>query len=212
MTLEELKTGMLKRPKDFMYWGELDLSVWGFAPIGKHRDSDLIDESNFDGVLAELRRVSGKSVQVMHANHWACGWYDYIMVRVTATKTMNRLLELINQLADYPVLDEDDLSRREYECACNAYDAWARYDVSKLVEQEGIKALLNSDGDYDPSEEDEQKVRELVTDAIMDYDSSECIYDSATLIDTLYEAFPEKNETEDDSTLTFDFSEGNPDD
>lgn len=190
MTLAELKAGMLKRPSDFAYYGNLDLSVWGFAPIGRHRDSDLLTLSNFDTALAILRKVSGKSVEVMHTSHWAVGWYDHVMVRVTAKKTMQALLEICDRLDNYPVLDEEDWSMREYEQACEAYDAWARHDVAKLAQDKGIKILLDEDGDYDPAPKDEETVKSLVADAIMDYNPSEGSYSDEHLAELLAEAFP----------------------
>ena len=194
MTLEELKVGMLKRPKDFAYFGDLDLSVWGFAPFGKHRDSDLLAQSNFDFALAALRGVSGKSVEVMHTSHCLVGWYDHVMVRTTAKKTMAKVLEICNRLENYPVLDEDDWSRREYEEACDAYDSWAKDDVSKLVEDTGIKALLDGNGYYDPKPEDEETVKSLVAHAILDYNPSEGSYSDDSLRDMMREAFPEQRE------------------
>jgi hypothetical protein len=191
MNLDELKEEMLKRPHDFTYWGELDLDVWGFAPIGKHRDSDLLALSNFDTALKELRKVSGKSVQVMHTNHWAVGWYDHIMVRVTAKQTMQKLLDIVHALDDYLVLDEEDLSRREYEQACDAYDRWARYDVAKLAEERGIKILLDEDGYYAPKPEDEETVKGLVAKAILDHNPVEGKYREERLAKLLVEAFLE---------------------
>jgi hypothetical protein len=189
MTLEELKAGMLKRPKDFAYYGELDLSVWGFAPFGMHRDSDLLTQSNFAFVVRELRRVSGKSVEVMHTSHWAVGWYDHVMVRTTAPKTMEKLLELYERHDNYPVLDEEDLWEREREQADGAYETWAKWDVGKLVEAAGIEPLLDSDGDYDPKPEDEETVAATVSRAILDHDSGEGTFDDTDLVGMLREAF-----------------------
>jgi hypothetical protein len=189
MDMETLKAGMLKRPDSFAYFGELDLSVWGFAPIGVHRDSDLITQSNFDTALKELRGVSGKSVQVMHTTHWAVGWYDHVMVRTTAKKTMEKVLEICNRLDNYPVLDEEDLSRREVEQADGAYDNWARYDVARMCEKAGIKRLLDSDGDYDPTEADEETVKSLVAEAILDYDPIQGSYSDESLIRMIAEVF-----------------------
>jgi len=204
MTLEELKAGMLERPKDFAYWGNLDLSVWGFAPFGQHRDSDLLTQSNFDAAVKELRSVSGKSVQIMHVNHWAVGWYDHVMVRTTATKTMAKVLELCERLDNYPALDEDDWSNREYEQACDAYDNWAKHDVGKLAEEAGIKALLDEDGYYDPKPEDEEAIKSLVAHAILDYNPSEGSYNYDSLRDMMREAFPEQQQ--EDATLILDLT------
>lgn len=191
MEMNDLIKGMLKKQSDFAYYGDLDLSVWGFAPIGVHRDSDLMTQSNFAYALKELRKVSYKSVEVMHTSHCLVGWYDHLMVRVTAKKTMERLMEIVERLEDYPVLDEDDLSNREYEQACNAYDSWARSDVAKAIEEAGIERLLDGDGYYDPSDEDEETVKNLLVDNILEHDSFEGTYDMPKLISAIEEAFKE---------------------
>ena len=201
MDMQELKEGMLKRPRDFAYFGDLDLNVWGFAPFGKHRDSDLLQESNFDVALKELKRVSGKSVEVMHTNHWAVGWYDHIMVRTTAKKTMEKVLELCNRLDNYPILNEEDYSEREFNQACDAYDQWARSSVAQIAQENEIARLLDEEGDYDPRPEDEEQVKSIVAHAIMDYDSAEGTYRDSDLIQMLVEAFPPLDPEADTLTL-----------
>ena len=122
LNFDDFKKEMLKRPGSFAYWGDLDLSVWGFAPFSQHRDSDLLTQSNHAYVLKELRKISPQSVQVMQCNHWAVGWIDHVMVRTTAIKTMERLYEIYEKSESYAVLDEDDFCRRECEQAAEAYD------------------------------------------------------------------------------------------
>jgi hypothetical protein len=105
-------------------------------------------------------------------------------------KTMYKLYELEDKIADYCILDEDDLGSREYEQACKAYDNYAKYDLGKQVEEAGIAALLDYDGDFDPTEEQEATLRELVCDAIMEYDSLNGSYRDETLLKMIAEAFP----------------------
>jgi hypothetical protein len=203
MTYEEMKEGMLERPKDFAYFGDLDLSVWGFSPFGKHRDSDLLAESNFDYVLAALRRVSANSVEVMRTSHWLVGWYEHIMVRTTAKKTMALLYELFERYNNYIVLNEDDLARRECEQANAAYDGWARAEVAWFAENEKITHLLDHNGHYDPTPEDEELIRYIVSDAIMDYDPGTGAYRDSDLLEALREMFSELREVEQVEVLDF---------
>lgn len=188
LTFDEMKTEMLKKRDSFAYFGDLDLKVWGFAPFGTHRDADLVTESNHAYVLKELRKVSGKSVQIMQCSHWAVGYCDHIMVRTTATKTMERLYELYERSEDYAVLDDEDFSRRECEQAAAAYDQWAMWDVSKMCEAAEVTMLLDGDGDFDPTPEQEDTLRGLVADAILNHGSDNS-YDDKYLRESIEAEF-----------------------
>jgi len=83
-------------------------------PVSRTRDSDLLTESNFDAALKALGGES-KSVQVHRFGHWGPGWFEIILISPRATKKLAIAEELICSLSDYPVLDEEDNSRREYE-------------------------------------------------------------------------------------------------
>src|SRR5262245_41147296 len=87
----------------------------------RNRDSRLLEESNAEAIDRELGPLfkSGDIVPEHHG-HWACGWIDGYAIRVyddtgAITPAFRRWCELCEQLADYPVLDEEDYSRREYE-------------------------------------------------------------------------------------------------
>jgi len=55
-------------------------------------------------------------VEVHRFGHWACGWFEIILVRpdTNAAKTAE---EIEAALADYPILDECDHSEREMGAA-----------------------------------------------------------------------------------------------
>ena len=65
--------------------------------------------------------VPGRRSDVVaeHHHHWACGWVDGYSIRVfrrgRITKAFRTYHALAERLADYPILDESDYSRREYE-------------------------------------------------------------------------------------------------
>lgn len=97
---------------------------------------------------------------VMTSSHWACGWVDTLMVRVylnpehtgdeadeeeVYTPEFLKAYELREQLANYPVLDEEDYSEREtqdtYDTLVSCYhvpeeNAWAA--VSYLNEYHDV--------------------------------------------------------------------------
>ena len=85
-----------------------------------HRDSGLIDLSNSEAIERELTPFIKKGdVVAEHHNHWACGWIDGYSIRVYRrghiTRAFRTYHQIAQRLADYPILDEEDYSRREYE-------------------------------------------------------------------------------------------------
>lgn len=87
-----------------------------------HRDSGLLDQSNASVIEKTLEPFTkGDEPEVVFESHfhWAVGHIDGFSIRVyrngeisDAYRTYRRLQE---RIADYPVLDEDDYSGREYE-------------------------------------------------------------------------------------------------
>lgn len=87
-----------------------------FVGLSRTRDSDPLEESNFHCFLA---MIGGESLTVksVRESHWACGWIEWIAIHKQDTKALELADELVGNLADYPILDEDDLFRRESELA-----------------------------------------------------------------------------------------------
>lgn len=108
----------------------------GFSPDGDYiivsrtRDSNCLEESNYFTAFNSLKRVAEPFrtppeapneiwrdwVYDFRAGHWACGWVEYLLVRADAPdEILEAAGEIVCSLADYPVLDEEDLSEREVE-------------------------------------------------------------------------------------------------
>ena len=101
------------------------------AGVGQSRDSDELEQSNFAVMLRELGYPSSETVLVVCESHWAVGWVEWIAIHQddhTALETANRL---IGKLADYPVLDEMDLSEREWNAQC---ETWHNYSLRDRIE------------------------------------------------------------------------------
>lgn len=92
------------------YSGE-DYSQFYTGPT-RHRDSNELDNSNFEAALKELGGES-PSVVVAHSGHWAVGWVEQILVHPRAKKKCLILADIKRRLEEYPVLNEDDYSERE---------------------------------------------------------------------------------------------------
>ena len=106
----------------FHHWAREGLENkwdWLILPTTRNRDSDLLSESNFTVALRELGG-EGDKVEVHRMGHWACGYYEIIIVHPDLTSTAE---EIESALAVYPVLDNMHFSELEYEAA---YEDWGR--------------------------------------------------------------------------------------
>jgi hypothetical protein len=92
-----------------------------------NRDSDCLDKSNEAHILAALAPClgsldDGDMCEFQSHNHWAVGHVDGIVIRCVdeqgePTWAFRKLHELAENLDTYPVLDDEDFSRREHEAA-----------------------------------------------------------------------------------------------
>lgn len=85
-----------------------------------HRDSDIINESNYQTlkkIFIDLPGVIERS-----ANHWAVGWVEYLLIHEKEHDTLVKGEYYLGQLKDYPILDEDDFSNRDYDLVCQYAD------------------------------------------------------------------------------------------
>lgn len=86
--------------------------------LSRNRDSGLLDNSNFESGLKALGGES-KEVQVHRFGHWACGWFELILIEPTANDKIALCEDMLNALSDYPVIDENDYYTRESEATFN---------------------------------------------------------------------------------------------
>jgi hypothetical protein len=117
---------------------------WLVAPTGRNRDSDCLTESNWECQLGELRAVAedgegqpegpeDNDAQwfVASFNHWACGWFEIVLVR-PGSEAHKVAEDIARRLEDYPVLDEDDFGDRE---RTEADRVWSEcYDTEDRIE------------------------------------------------------------------------------
>lgn len=91
------------------YWGEY--GAW-LIVLGRSRDSDSLEEHNFQEALKQLGGESD-TVAVERSSHWAVGWVETLLVKPDseAQKTAETLLE---RLDNYLVLNEDNYNPEEY--------------------------------------------------------------------------------------------------
>lgn len=89
---------------------------WITGPVGRHRDSDLIDETNWDYTIARMREVDPEQDdhEVIRFRHFAVGWIDELATR-PGSRCAEIAQEIRGQLDVYPILDEHAHSDRELD-------------------------------------------------------------------------------------------------
>jgi hypothetical protein len=137
MTLEDAAreaAGNWKRFESFVWFRDSEVTdPDNWAIIYTHnRDSGLLDQSNASAIAQALTPFTdGDDPDVVFESHdhWAVGHVDGFSLRVfrdgQVTDAFKVYHELIERLADYPVLDEEDYSRREYEATLENLTATA---------------------------------------------------------------------------------------
>jgi hypothetical protein len=107
-----------ERPKD--YFGA-EWSRYYSADVGQSRDSDCLEQSNF-AVMLEALGGETETVVVVRESHWAVGWVEWIAIHQSDEQALRVADVQCERLANYPILDEDDFSRREFEAQCEAWE------------------------------------------------------------------------------------------
>ncbi len=101
-------------------------------PEGKHlwtivyttnRDADACTRSNHRIITRTLApwtgdHKEGASVESISHSHWACGYVDGFLIRVydasgAITDAFTAYSEMVDSLADYPILSDEDFSQEE---------------------------------------------------------------------------------------------------
>ena len=85
------------------------------APVGRSRDSDSVEESNWRQQLRRIGPEDGESVVVVRESHFLCGWVEWLAIREDAGKALDEAERIAAELEAHPVLDEDDLAWVELE-------------------------------------------------------------------------------------------------
>lgn len=100
--------------------------------ISQTRDSDHLTESNF---AAALKTLGGESetCEVWRFGHWVCGWIEHLCV---APERRAEAQAILDRLEGYPVLDDDDFSRREIEAADEAWVSFGCREFADAMQNE----------------------------------------------------------------------------
>jgi len=85
------------------------------APVGRSRDSDSLELSNWQVQLEELGGEDGEAVTVVRENHFLCGWVEWVAIASDAAKQLQVADRLAERLEVYPCLNEERWSALQLE-------------------------------------------------------------------------------------------------
>jgi hypothetical protein len=115
------------------------------------RDADTVNQSNWDTMVQKLEDMESiwpeleDLVITPRASHWAVGWVEYLLVHKDAPDALLQEADaMVGAIADYPVLDEEDLSRREYEEIEQAYDTWGFDEIVGNLDEDFLDWIENT--------------------------------------------------------------------
>jgi hypothetical protein len=97
------------------------------------RDSDIMEQSNFNVALDRLGGENEPDVIVARASHWAVGWVDTIYVHKDAADKVKILESIENSLENYPVLDDDNYSELQMDNLAESWDSWMLNEAKDLL-------------------------------------------------------------------------------
>ena len=107
------------------------------APCSITRDTaDSVSLSNWEAMVGELDSlIQHEDSGETYFNHWACGWYSIYIIHHTDTAALKAADRMAASLAEYPVLDEDALSKKETDLENEAWENWAQREWRDTVEK-----------------------------------------------------------------------------
>lgn len=142
-----------------------DRSEWLVCPVGRTRDTeDAPDTASNWAAQLDALGGEGADVEVHRFGHWGPGWFEIVIVRPD-TRAAVVAEEIAGRLENYPLLDDEDHSRREYEAQLEglrdqartlvregAPEDWPARLFSKLWDsaegQAGLQALIQPGGGH----------------------------------------------------------------
>ena len=85
-----------------------------YVLLSHHRDSGLVEKSNFNSALKMLNGESD-TIKVVRFSHWLCGWIEMILIHESDIVSVDKGNEIEKALESYPILNEDDFYERKSE-------------------------------------------------------------------------------------------------
>lgn len=131
-----------------------DRQDWLVLSVSQTRDSGPLDRSNFETAQKILAdgRDDPEDFEIHRFGHWGPGWFEIIIVQ-PGSRAAELAEEIESRMENYPVLDDEDFSRREWEEFESGWKDYGRRDLVRAIREE-----------FEPSE----RLAELIEDAPAD--------------------------------------------
>lgn len=142
-----------------------DQQDWLVVPVSQTRDSGPLDQSNFATALETLGGES-KDCEVCRFGHWGPGWFEIIIINPASAKLVELAESIESSLANYPVLSDDDYSRREHEDYLESWNNWGRRDYTKALRSKLFSDFANGVSEEFTDDEIESALDDLSTEEI----------------------------------------------
>lgn len=115
---------MVKHLSDLPGGSSHEHATWCIGPVGQHRDSDLVEESNFAVACDRMRAVDPDEHdhEIHRFGHFAVGWVEEIAYR-PGSECERVANEIRDALAGYPILDEDHHGAMESDALADNWPA-----------------------------------------------------------------------------------------
>jgi hypothetical protein len=114
-----------------------DRQDWIVCPVIQTRDSEPFESSNYASAVALLDGANAE-YEEHRFGHWGPGWFDIILVNPAHAKVVE---DIENRLENYPLLDEEDLSRREWDLAVETWGNMSLRERVALSERFGFHLM-----------------------------------------------------------------------
>ena len=129
-----------------------------YIVLNRTRDSNSLEESNFETALSMLGGES-ETVIIIHSGHWAVGWIEFLAIHESDKEKLKLGETILQKLNDYPILNEEDYSNRQWEKAKYFYNnlspewRWKDYlhkeGISIFASRHDLYTLLQKYPDLD---------------------------------------------------------------
>ncbi len=150
---------------------------WYVCPVIQTRDSGCFEQSNYSSLLKTIEDIdpNGNDYEEHCFNHWGPGWIEIILVRPNSA-AHKKAIEAEFALSDYPVLDDEDLSNREYEDFLESWESWASGDFVEEIIGYRRDSLTEDEIDWLEGADPDQILRvyeEVATDWLYEHSFTE---------------------------------------
>ena len=108
-----------------------------FVVYTHHRDSDVLQESNWRSIIRHFDANPHINYKVVRASHWAVGWVEMILVEDHDIASVCFAELIQTALRDYPIFNEEDFSELEAEAVDEIVDI-IRSDIGRLAPGEEL--------------------------------------------------------------------------